>query len=360
MAVTLKNAINHRITTQQIIGESDTIRTVLEEAKQFAQTSATVLVGGETGVGKELIAAHIHRCSPRRTGPFVAVNCAGLPETLLESELFGHVKGSFTGAYRDKPGKFELASGGTLFLDEVGEMTLRMQGLLLRVLENGEIQKVGADHLTAHVDCRVIAATHRDLWQMVRSGAFREDLYYRLNVMQVHVPPLRDRPEDIPALTELFLSRYSDRPRRVSADAQAALTAFSWPGNVRQLENVVQRLVVGTEHEVITAADLPADISREVHLVPVPPRRDRRRSTADSLQDHLRRGGSFWSVVYEPYRSHDLTRSDVRALVGKGLEEARGNYRALVRMFNVPPGDYKRFMNFLRKHECLLPFRQYR
>jgi transcriptional regulator with PAS, ATPase and Fis domain len=360
VAVMLKNAINHRITTQQIIGESGAIRAVLDEAKQMAQTAATVLIAGETGVGKELVAAYIHRCSPRRMGPFVAVNCAGLPETLLESELFGHVKGSFTGAYRDKPGKFELASGGTLFLDEVGEMTLRMQGLLLRVLENGEIQKVGGDHLTAHVDCRVIAATHRDLWQMVRTGAFREDLYYRLNVMQVHVPPLRDRPEDIPALAQLFLSRYSERPRVVAPDAQAVLQAYSWPGNVRQLENVVQRLVVAVGHDVITAADLPADISREVHIVPAPPRRDRRRSTADALQDHLRRGGSFWSVVYEPYRRHDLTRADVRALVGKGLEEARGNYRGVVRMFNVPPSDYKRFMNFLRKHECLLPFREYR
>jgi transcriptional regulator with GAF, ATPase, and Fis domain len=345
---------------QEIIGESRAIKDVLAEVRQLAHTSASVLITGETGVGKELIASYIHRCSPRRGRPFIAVNCAGLPETLLESELFGHVKGSFTGAYRDKLGKFELAHTGTLFLDEVGEMTLRMQGLLLRVLEKGEIQKVGADHRSEHVDCRVVAATHRDVEEMVTQGVFRQDLYYRLNVMCVHVPSLRDRAEDIPLLADFFLARYSERPRRFSPEARDILQAYAWPGNVRQLENVVQRLVIGTPHETIIPADLPPDIAREAQTLPVAPRHDRRRSTADALHEHLRNGASFWSAVYEPYMRRDLTRADVRAVIDKGLEQARGNYRALVRMFNVHPSEYKRFMNFLRKHGCLLPFRNYR
>lgn len=348
------------IDSQQIIGESRAIKDVLCQVRQLAHTSATVLISGETGVGKELVASYIHSCSPRARGPFIAVNCAGLPETLLESELFGHVKGSFTGAYRDKPGMFELAHTGTLFLDEVGEMTLRMQGLLLRVLEKGEIQKVGADHWSPPVDCRVVAATHRDLQEMVAQGVFREDLYYRLNVMCVHVPSLRDRPQDIPLLADFLLSRHSERPRRFSLEAHATLQAYAWPGNVRQLENVVQRLVIATPHETITPADLPPEISREAHALPVAPRLERRRSTADALHHHLHNGASFWALVYEPYMSRDLTRSDVRALIDKGLGETRGNYRALVKTFNLHPSQYKRFMNFLRKHECLLPFRNYR
>jgi transcriptional regulator with PAS, ATPase and Fis domain len=349
-----------KATSHEILGESRSIQDVLAAVRNLASTSATVLITGETGVGKELVAAYIHRGSRVGNRPFVAVNCAGLPETLLESELFGHVRGSFTGAYRDKPGKFELAHGGTLFLDEVGDMTPRMQGLLLRVLEKGEIQKVGADHSSTYVDCRIIAATHRDLQDMVAQGAFRQDLYYRLNVMCVHVPSLRDRAEDVPLLADFFLSQYSERPRRFSPEARAALQAYPWPGNVRQLENVVQRLEISTSHETITLADLPPEIVRQVHVIPIPPRHERRRSTADTLRERLRNGACFWAVVYEPYMNRDLTRSDVRCLIDKGLAESRGNYRALVRMFNVHPSKYNRFMKFLRKHRCLLPFRNYR
>ena len=172
---------------------------------RIAQSSAKVLITGESGVGKELVARAIHERSPRARRPFMAINCGGLAETLLESELFGHVKGSFTGAYRDKPGKLELADGGTMLLDEVGEMSLRMQGLLLRVLETGEVQRVGSDSATRSVDVRIIAATHRDLRAMVAAGTFRQDLFYRLNVIHVAVPPLRQRREDIPVLAELFL-----------------------------------------------------------------------------------------------------------------------------------------------------------
>jgi transcriptional regulator with GAF, ATPase, and Fis domain len=347
-------------TTHEILGDSRAIQDVLAEIRSLANTSAPVLITGETGVGKELVANYIHRGSWRGSRPFITVNCAGLPETLLESELFGHVKGSFTGAYRDKPGKFELADGGTLFLDEVGEMTPRMQGLLLRVLEKGEIQKVGADHASPHVDCRIVAATHRDLEGMVAQGLFRQDLYYRLHVMCVNVPPLRDRVEDIPLLADFFLARYSERSRRFSPEARLALQAYAWPGNVRQLENVVQRLVVSTPHDIIGLTELPPEIVREAQVLPIPPRHERRRSTADALRDHLRNGASFWTIVYAPYMNRDLTRADVRALIDKGLEEVRGNYRALLRIFNVQASEYNRFMNFLRKHGCLLPFRNYR
>jgi transcriptional regulator with GAF, ATPase, and Fis domain len=347
--------------THEIVSEGRAMRDLLTQIGRMAQTSATVLITGETGVGKELVAGHIHSCSSRKNQPFVVVNCAGLPETLLESELFGHVKGSFTGAYRDKPGKFEMAHTGTLFLDEVGEMTLRMQGLLLRALEKGEIQKVGDDR-SGVVDCRVVAATNRDLQERVAQGHFREDLYYRLNVMRVHVPPLRDRPEDILPLADFFLARYADRnrPRRLSAEARAAFVAFRWPGNVRQLENAIHRLVITSPNDVIGLEDMPPEIARETLTLPVAPPHDRRQAVTDALRHHISIGASFWDAVYGPYMSRDLTRADLRNLVEQGLERSRGNYRVLTRMFNIPPKDYRRFLNFLRKQQCLLPFRDYR
>src|ERR671914_2950653 len=188
--------------TGQLIGTSAAIAELSQEIDRIARSDAKVLVTGESGVGKELVAHAIHQRSPRTQRPMVAVNCAGLPETLLESELFGHVKGSFTGAYRDKPGKLEMAHLGTVFLDEVGEMTLRMQGLLLRFLETGELQKVGAERTGAAVNVRVIAATNRNLRHLIDQGQFREDLFYRLNVIHLGIPPLRDRKADIPSLID--------------------------------------------------------------------------------------------------------------------------------------------------------------
>ena len=193
----------------QLIGNSREMQDLREEIANVSASDAKVLVTGESGVGKELVARAIHTGSPRAHAAFVAMNCAGLPETLLESELFGHVKGSFTGAYRDKAGKLELADRGTVFLDEVGEMTLRMQGLLLRFLETGELQKVGSDRPSGRVHVRVIAATNRDLHQLIAEGKFREDLFYRLNVIHLHVPALRERRADIPMLVEHFLGRFA-------------------------------------------------------------------------------------------------------------------------------------------------------
>src|SRR5687767_7277657 len=232
----------------QLTGRSAEISALQQEIERVARSDAKVLITGESGVGKEIVAQSIHARSPRAGQVFAPVNCAGLPETLLESELFGHVKGSFTGAYRDKPGKLEAAHMGTIFLDEVGEMTLRMQGLLLRFLETGELQKVGADGAGRVVNVRVIAATNRDLREMIKQGTFREDLFYRLNVIHVAVPPLRERREDIPVLATQFLTQFSATSRSgitgVSPEAMKALTEYSWPGNVRELENVIERLVV--------------------------------------------------------------------------------------------------------------------
>src|SRR5919106_2445085 len=243
----------------ELIGSSTAIAELVQEIDRIARSDAKVLVTGESGVGKELVAHAIHQRSPRAQRPMVAVNCAGLPETLLESELFGHVKGSFTGAYRDKQGKLELADRGTMFLDEIGEMTLRMQGLLLRFLETGELQKVGADRVLGRVDVRVIAATNRNLRDMIEQGTFREDLFYRLNVIHLLVPPLRERPEDVPVLIEHFLKYFTRTDaylaRDLSPEALELLRRYTWPGNVRELENVMERLVVTGRTQVIRPED---------------------------------------------------------------------------------------------------------
>src|SRR5580765_3441436 len=221
---------------------SSAMKELFAMAARAAESPAKVLITGESGVGKDVVARYIHSRSSRRLAPFVAVNVAGVTETLLESELFGHVKGSFTGAYRDKRGKLQLAHRGTLFLDEVGEMSLRMQALLLRFLENGEIQAVGSDQSEARVDVRVIAATNRKLSDMVAAGQFREDLFYRLQVIHLHVPPLRERPEDIQALRTHFVER-AKRPLTFTDDARRAFDSYRWPGNVRELLNAVEQLL---------------------------------------------------------------------------------------------------------------------
>jgi transcriptional regulator with PAS, ATPase and Fis domain len=302
------------------------------------------------------------------------VNCAGLPETLLESELFGYMRGSFTGAYRDKPGKLEVAHGGTVFLDEIGEMTLRMQGLLLRFLETGELQKVGAYGDRSLVDVRVITATNRNLRDLVTQGQFREDLFYRINVIQVVVPPLRERKTDIPILLDHFMQLFAGahanangngngngkRLRELSAQALTALCDYTWPGNVRELQNVVERLVVNGRSDAVVVEELPAEI-RERQGIGARPLRERRRTVADELYKRLVKDGeSFWSSVYPLYMDREITRANVRDVIRKGLEDARGNYKIVARLFNMPSEDYKKFLNFLRKHNCQLSFKEYR
>jgi two-component system response regulator AtoC len=244
---------------EEIVFASEKIKGVVEFAKRISEYKTTVLITGESGTGKELIARAIHETSPRRDKPFVAVNCAAIPDTLLESELFGYVKGAFSGAHGTKKGLFEEAHGGTLFLDEIGEFPLQLQPKLLRVLQEEEIRRLG-DTKTVKIDVRIITATSRDLGQDVRQGIFREDLYYRLNILPVHIPPLRERKEDIAILLEHFLQKYNQKLNRkikgVSPSAMSEILEYPWPGNVRELENVIERAMILTDSEYIQRIDL--------------------------------------------------------------------------------------------------------
>ena len=341
-----------------IVVQSPAMSAVVAMAERAAACDGKVLITGESGVGKDLIARHIHEHSRREAHTFVAVNCAGLTESLLESELFGHVRGSFTGAYRDKPGKLQTAHRGTLFLDEVGEMSLRMQALLLRFLENGEVQSVGSDSPVARVDVRVISATNRNLPELIAAGQFREDLLYRLRVIHLDVPALRERPEDIRALAESFIER-SGRAVTVSEEAFRALDRYRWPGNVRELQNVVEQIVWLAPTDRIEVEHLPPAIRTAGQTVL--PMRERRTQVADELYKALVvTGYSFWEHIYPLFLSRDITRQDMRELVRRGLTTTRGNYRTLLKLFGMSPRDYKRFLNFLAAHECRADFREFR
>jgi DNA-binding NtrC family response regulator len=351
-----------------MIGVSAAIRAVEEEIHHAARCDAKVLITGESGSGKEIVARLIHDRSSRGRGPLVTINCAGFPDSLLESELFGHVKGSFTDAHRDKRGWLETANGGTMFMDEVGEMSLRMQALLLRFLETGEIQRVGADRRLAPVDVRVITATHRRLLDHINDKTFREDLYYRLNVVHIEVPPLRDRREDVIVLLGHFLQTFCETYQiavpEVVPEAVHCLTSYSWPGNVRELRNVAERLALRSTSGLITLDVLPAEIAREHTSTsdrstgkPAQPVKEKAHTILECI---VGQGASFWSEAYEPFMARDLTRDDVRQLVRLGLEHTRGNYKMLVGYFNMPPEDYKKFLNFLRKYQCHVPFQRFR
>ncbi|HZR07066.1 MAG TPA: sigma-54 dependent transcriptional regulator [Myxococcales bacterium] len=256
----------------QLVADGPAMKEVMRVVQKVAPTPTTVLIEGESGTGKELVARALHDLSPRAERPFVAVNCGAIPETLIESELFGHAKGAFTDARTAKRGLFEEADGGTLLLDEIGELPLLVQPSLLRVLQQGEVRRVG-DSRAARVDVRVLAATNRDLSAHVQAGRFREDLYYRLNVVQLKLPPLRERQDEIAVLAERILARHSDRiampPRRLSPRALELLQRYRWPGNVRELENALERAVVLAEDEEIGPEALPDAVQRAV--VPEPP-----------------------------------------------------------------------------------------
>jgi DNA-binding NtrC family response regulator len=368
-------------TVDNLIGISPAMQVVRAEVEHAARCNAKVLITGESGVGKEVASRLIHYNGSRAQVPLVAINCVGIPESLLESELFGHVRGSFTGAHRDRVGLLEMANGGTVFLDEVGEMGPRMQGLLLRFLETGEIQRVGSDRMQPRLDVRVIAATNRDLLAEVGAKNFREDLYYRLNVIEITIPPLRERREDIHVLLEHYLRRHAEQhgiaAPALSPEAIKWLVNYEWPGNVRQLRNVVERLIVRRGDSVIGVADLPSivrgraqaagvdagslragtDVAGAVTFVGEPAGK----SVVDTMFDRMvKHRESFWSIVYSPFMVRDLTRSDLRAIITRGLEETAGSYKMLVELFNMDPSDYKRFLNFLRKQECQVPFAAFR
>jgi two-component system, NtrC family, response regulator HydG len=298
-----------------LVGSSEPLRRVLEQVRKVASTDATVLVSGESGTGKELVARAIHDAGPRRSGPFVSVSCAAIPEGLLESELFGHERGAFTGAVKRKLGRFELADGGTLFLDEVGEIPSSIQVKLLRVLQERKFERVGGEG-SIDVDVRVISATHRDLARMVAEGRFREDLYYRLDVVPIRLPPLRERGADVEELARTFLARAAPRLGRTvtgfTPEAMDLLRRHRWPGNVRELQNLIEQALVFAEGSEVTAEDLPEGLRRapEPARLPVP--------TGDrSLPDVL----------------DDLERQ----LVLAAFEQARGVKAEAARLLGIKP-----------------------
>jgi DNA-binding NtrC family response regulator len=382
----------------EFIGAHPAVERLRDDIQLAARSEAKVLITGESGVGKEIAARLIHTLSARSRRPLVTLNCAGVPDTLLESELFGHVRGSFTGAYRDKPGVFAQANQGTVFLDEVGEMSLRMQGVLLRFLETGELQRVGSDRVEGRVNVRIVAATNRNLLEGVEGKTFREDLYYRLNVLHLNVPTLRERSGDVPLLMAHFLAtfsrQYGIREPQVSEEAMSALTQYSWPGNVRELRNIAERIVVRSRSSIVSMEELPKEIARtsttaaapgagartaparpadtgvvEPDQLPVPmqttglmsPLPDRRHQVADTLYDALvKDGASFWEHVHPIFLSRDITRHDLRELVRRGLRESGGRYKTMVALFGMPSRDYRRFMNFLTAHDCSVEFREFR
>jgi DNA-binding NtrC family response regulator len=269
--LSLHQKLEERYRFENIIAKSPRMQQVIEAIKVVATSNATVLITGETGTGKELVARAIHSQSPRHSKPFVAISCAALPESLLESELFGHEKGSFTGAYAQKKGKFEFAHRGTLFLDEIGEMSANIQVHLLRVLEEKEFSRVGGNEPTK-VDVRVISATNREIKEAVAKGQFREDLYYRLNVVNIELPPLRERREDIPLLAQLFLKKFALENNKeisgFSTEATDFLLRYDWPGNVRELENAIERAIILAQKPVIGIDDLPQQtlVARSITL----------------------------------------------------------------------------------------------
>jgi two-component system NtrC family response regulator len=262
----LRSSLDKKYGFENILGQSKPLLYVLDMASRAANATSTVLIHGETGTGKELLAKAVHFNSRRKDRPFVTINCGAIPKDLLESELFGHVKGSFTGALANKRGKIELADGGTLFLDEIGEMPLELQVKLLRLIQQGEIEKVGVAGVTK-VDVRIIAATHRNLQAMIEDGAFREDLYYRLAVIPLEIPPLRERADDVPELVQQFFVKAKQKQGRPELVLPPSLlpyfSAYRWPGNVRELENVIERVVVLSRGDDITLSDLPEFLRRE-------------------------------------------------------------------------------------------------
>jgi transcriptional regulator with PAS, ATPase and Fis domain len=350
-----------------LLGNSAQMVHLREDVEAAARSDAKVLIVGETGVGKEIVARLIHELGRRRARDFVTINCAGLPDSLLESELFGHVRGSFTGAYRDKPGLASFANHGTLFLDELGEMSLRMQALLLRFLETGEIQRVGSDRVEGRLDVRVIAATNRNLQERIEGREFREDLYYRLNVLRLVIPPLRERREDIDMLLQHSLREaartHGVAEPKLSLAAREVLLTYRWPGNVRELKNVVERLVVRhRSSREIVPDDLPREVQMALAQAPTSPSPlPLAASRSDALWERMVVGGeSFWTVVYPAFIDRDLTRGDLRLLIKAGLQHTQGSYRKLVELFRMQPGDYKRFLAFLYQHDCHLPFHGFR
>ena len=319
-----KNGAAHEGGAVNIIGSSAAMTAVLDSIRQVAATKATVLVTGESGTGKELVAQAIHKLSPRANKPFRPVHCAALSENLLESELFGHEKGAFTGANERVAGRFEMADGGTLFLDEIGEISLSVQVKLLRVLETRQFERVGGSE-TLTVDVRVVAATNRDLRAMVEQGTFREDLFYRLNVVNIRIPPLRERREDIPEILDFYLKKSAADNGKdmadISPEALGVLMAYDWPGNVRELRNCVERMVVFARGATLTMTDVPADI---------------RSAVGEQFEAKAMPQKTTGAAPAEPPAAIGLNvKENEKSLIIKALEECGGNRSQAALKLNI-------------------------
>jgi transcriptional regulator with GAF, ATPase, and Fis domain len=327
--------------SQGFVGSSSQVQGLLHHIRKVAGSSSAVLLRGESGTGKEVLARVLHDSSPRAGKAFVKVHCAALSPTLLESELFGHVKGAFTGAHKDKIGRFEAAHDGTLFLDEIGDISLEVQTKLLRVLQEKIIERVGSNQ-SVEVDVRLISATHQDLERLIREGRFRDDLYYRLNVISITVPPLRERPEDIPELAAHFLRLYGERSGKgglqIDDDALLTLKAYSWPGNIRQLENVMERAVVVAEGPAITVEDLPVEILYPTDLF----------EESSPFSDSMDRGERFSKTALMPNRFDRRQRElDEREHLVRALATAKGNKAEAARALGLARST---LFSRLRKH----------
>ena len=337
----LEQALRARYRPESLVGQSKRMREIHEEIYQVSQSRATVLLRGESGTGKELLARAIHYNSPRAAAPFIKINCAALPQSLLESELFGHEKGAFTGAATAKKGRFELADGGSLFLDEIGDLPLDLQSKLLRVLQERSFERVGGTR-TVEVDVRIIAATHQDLEGAIALGAFREDLYYRLNVVPIVLPPLRDRKQDIPLLTEHFLGKYNrenNRKVRVTGRALQKLVHYDWPGNVRELENCIERLVIMSRRRLV----LPEDL-----LLPVDGQTDPGDAAAARLRPRLKAESA--EPRPEPVSSlRDIERQQIL----RALREAAGVQVKAATLLGITP---RQLAYRLRRHRIIRSF----
>ena len=335
-----------------IIGASKTIREVYSQIEIAAGNAATVLIEGESGTGKELVAKAIHEVSQRAKEPFVAVDCGAIPETLIEAELFGAKKGAYTDALMDRPGLFEAAHRGTIFLDEISNTSPALQAKLLRVLQERQVRRIGETR-DRSIDVRVIVASNANLEKLAHEGRFRKDLLYRLKVLDINLPPLRNRRDDIPMLAHAFLDRLNIAnkiKKHFSPGVVNQLSTHTFPGNVRELQNAVERSFFSARGTIIGEVQLESRTdeiasTNEVHAW--------FKELAEGRKD-------FWAAVHNRYKRRDISREKVIALVDLGLRSARGSYKTMAAMFHLKQKDYRRFMDFLRRNECLLDFRPYR
>ena len=331
-----------------LIGKSKDIKKIKKFINIVSRSKNCSLISGETGVGKELVAREIHKHSIKGDGPFVVVDSPAIPDTLFESELFGYKKGSFTDAKQDKKGLIEEANNGTIFFDEIGDLPLFLQAKLLRVIENKELRRIGETR-ARQVDVRYIFATNRNLKEEMKRGRFRKDLYFRISVLKIHIPPLRERKEDIPLLIDYFLEKENKERKdnkTITKQALIKLMKYDFPGNIRELQNIITRayeIAEGREireEHIEFEEDLEEKASKKRFISP-----------QELFKEMVERRKSFWETVHRPFLERELNRREVKEIINLGLKQTNGSYKELCKLFNIREGEYKRFLNILRIHK---------